>query len=148
MKKNNQKLLYLPSHLRDSRVCSTLSDNLREQYGTRSCRLVKGDTVRVVRGEYSGIEGKVEKVNTQRSTLSIEGIQREKVKGGNVKVQIHSSNLIITGLNLDDKYRKNKLQNNVKQSKENADQSDNQKRTKKKKQNEEVKKKQNEEVKE
>jgi large subunit ribosomal protein L24 len=61
------------------------------------------------------------------------------VKGGNVKVQIHSSNLIITGLNLDDKYRKNKLQNNVKQNKENADESDNPKRTKKKKQNEEVK---------
>jgi len=133
MKKNNQKLLYLHSHLTDSRVCSTLSDNLREQYGTRSCRLVKGDTVRVVRGEYSGIEGKVEKVNTQKSTLSIEGVQREKVKGGNVKVQIHSSNLIITGLNLDDKYRKNKLENNVKQSKENVDQSDNKKRTKKKK---------------
>ena len=85
--------MYLPSHLRDSRVGSTLSDNLREQYGHRSCRLVKGDTVRVLRGEYSGIEGKVEKVNTQRGTLSIEGIQREKVKGGNVKVQIHSSNL-------------------------------------------------------
>ncbi len=137
MKKNNPRLLYLPNHLRDSRVGSTLSDNLREQYGTRSCRLIKGDTVRVVRGEYSGIEGKVEKVNTQRGTLSIEGIQREKVKGGNVKVQIHSSNLIITGLNLDDKYRKNKLQKNVKQSREKADQSDNQKRTNKK-QNEEV----------
>lgn len=135
MTKNNPKVLYLPSHLRDSRVGSTLSDDLREQYGTRSCRLVKGDTVRVVRGEYSGIEGKVEKVNTHRGTLSIEGIQREKVKGGNVKVQIHSSNLIITGLNLDDKYRKNKLQNNLNRSKENAD---NQKRTKKK-QKQEVK---------
>jgi len=135
MTKNNPKVLYLPSHLRDSRVGSTLSDDLREQYGARSCRLVKGDTVRVVRGEYSGIEGKVEKVNTHRGTLSIEGIQREKVKGGNVKVQIHSSNLIITGLNLDDKYRKNKLQNNLNRSKENAD---NQKRTKKK-QKQEVK---------
>ena len=132
MSKNNPKLLYLPSHLRDSRVGSTLSDNLREQYGTRSCRLVKGDNVRVVRGEYSGIEGKVEKVNTQRGTLSIEGIQREKVKGGNVKVQIHSSNLIITGLNLDDKYRKNKLERNLNRSKENADYSDSQKRRKKK----------------
>jgi large subunit ribosomal protein L24 len=133
MKKNNPKLLHLPSHLRDKRIGSTLSDNLREQYGTRSCRLIKGDTVRVVRGEYSGIEGKVEKVNTKRGTLSIEGIQREKVKGGNVKVQIHSSNLIITGLNLDDKYRKNKLQNIVRQSNETADQSvDDQKRTEKK----------------
>jgi large subunit ribosomal protein L24 len=133
MKKNNPKLLHLPSHLRDKRIGSTLSDNLREQYGTRSCRLIKGDTVRVVRGEYSGIEGKVEKVNTKRGTLSIEGIQREKVKGGNVKVQIHSSNLIITGLNLDDKYRKNKLQNIVRQSNETAAQSvDDQKRTEKK----------------
>jgi large subunit ribosomal protein L24 len=133
MKKNNPKLLHLPSHLRDKRIGSTLSDNLREQYGTRSCRLIKGDTVRVVRGEYSGIEGKVEKVNTKRGTLSIEGIQREKVKGGNVKVRIHSSNLIITGLNLDDKYRKNKLQNIVRQSNETAAQPvDDQKRTEKK----------------
>ena len=121
MTKINPKLLHVPSHLRDSRIGSTLSDNLREQYGSRSCRLVKGDSVRVLRGEYSGIEGKVEKVNTQKGTLSIEGIQREKVKGGNVKVQIHSSNLIITGLNLDDKYRKNKLQRNVNLRKESTD---------------------------
>ncbi len=121
MTKINPKLLHVPSHLRDSRIGSTLSDNLREQYGSRSCRLVKGDSVRVLRGEYSGIEGKVEKVNTQKGTLSIEGIQREKVKGGNVKVQIHSSNLIITGLNLDDKYRKNKLQRNLNLSKESTD---------------------------
>jgi large subunit ribosomal protein L24 len=121
MAKINPKLLHVPSHLRDSRIGSTLSDNLREQYGSRSCRLVKGDSVRVLRGEYSGIEGKVEKVNTQKGTLSIEGIQREKVKGGNVKVQIHSSNLIITGLNLEDKYRKNKLQRILNLRKESAD---------------------------
>jgi large subunit ribosomal protein L24 len=126
MSKNNRKLLNLPSHIRDSRVCSTLSDDLREQYGSRSCRLVKGDNVRVVRGEYSGVEGKVEKVNTHRATLSIEGVQREKVKGGNVKVQIHSSNLVITGLNLDDKYRKNKLQRTLNLS-DNAEQSDTEK---------------------
>lgn len=131
MPKNNPKILNLPSHLRDSRVASTLSDNLREQYDSRNCRVVKGDNVRVVRGEYSGIEGKVEKVNTHRGTLSIEGIQREKVKGGNVKVQIHSSNLIVTGLNLDDKYRKNKLQRNLNLSSEKEDQSDTQKSGKK-----------------
>lgn len=115
MIKKNPKLLHLPRHLRDSMVCSALSDNLRQQYGSRSCRVIKGDTVRVVRGEYAGIEGKVEKVNTERGTLSIEGIQREKVKGGNVKVQIHSSNLVITGLNLDDKFRKDRLQHSSKQ---------------------------------
>jgi len=63
-----------------------------------------------MRGEYSGIEGKVESVNTMTGTLAIEGIQREKVRGGNVKVKIHSSNVTISNLNLDDKYRQNALQ--------------------------------------
>jgi large subunit ribosomal protein L24 len=64
-----------------------------------------------MRGEYTGIEGKVEKVNTERGTLAIEGVQREKIKGGNVKVQIHASNVTIVGLNLQDKYRQARLQN-------------------------------------
>ena len=98
-----------PKHIRDKSICSTLTDDLREQYNRRSIRVIKGDTVRVMRGEYTGIEGKVEKVNTRRGTLSIEGVQREKVRGGNVKVQIHSSNVRVSGLNLDDKYRQNKI---------------------------------------
>ncbi len=98
-----------PKHVRDKSICSTLTDDLRKQYNRRSIRVIKGDTVRVMRGEYIGIEGKVEKVNTKRGTLSIEGVQREKVRGGNVKVQIHSSNVRVSGLNLDDKYRQNKI---------------------------------------
>jgi large subunit ribosomal protein L24 len=90
-------------------IHSTLADNLREEYGRRSIRVIKGDNVRVMRGEYNGIECKIEKVNTQRGTLAIEGIQREKVRGGNVKVQIHASNVKIIGLNLDDKKRENRL---------------------------------------
>src|ERR671931_2412924 len=83
----------IPKHIRDTSICSTLTDDLREQYGRRSARVIKGDTVRVMRGEYTGIEGKVQKVDTRRGTLSIEGVQREKIKGGNVKVQIHASNV-------------------------------------------------------
>src|ERR1051325_5522721 len=99
----------LPKHVRDKSISSTLTDDLRKQYNRRSIRVIKGDTVRVMRGEYTGIEGKVEKVNTRRGTLSIEGVQREKGRGGNVKVQIHSSNVRVSGLNLDDKYRQNKI---------------------------------------
>jgi large subunit ribosomal protein L24 len=98
-----------PKHIRDKNICSTLSDDLREQYKRRSIRVIKGDTVQVMRGEYAGIEGKVEKVNTSRGTLSIEGVQREKVRGGNVKVQIHSSKVRVSGLNLDDKYRQDRV---------------------------------------
>ena len=101
----NPKLIHVPKHQRDSMVGATLSDNLRQQYKRRSARVVKGDSVKVMRGEYKGVEGKVEKVNTERGTLQIEGIQREKVRGGQVKVAIHSSNVMITGLKGDDKYR-------------------------------------------
>jgi large subunit ribosomal protein L24 len=105
----NSKMLRTPKHIRDAMIHSTLADNLREEHGRRSIRVIKGDNVRVMRGEYNGIEGKIEKVNTQRGTLAIEGIQREKVRGGNVKVQIHASNVKIIGLNLDDKKRENRL---------------------------------------
>ena len=123
MTKNYTRLLHSPTHLRDRMVSSTLSDNLREQYNARSCRVIKGDSVKVVRGEYSGIEGKVERVNTKKGSLSIEGIQREKVKGGNVKVQIHSSNVIIMSLKLEDKYRQKKIQRKLNISTEAAERS-------------------------
>ena len=95
----------ISKHKRDKFLGANLSENLREQHHRRGMRVIKGDTVRILRGEYVGIEGKVEKVNTERSTLSIEGVQREKIRGGNVKVQIHASNVQIISLNTDDEYR-------------------------------------------
>src|ERR671910_813675 len=94
MSKINPKLVHVSKHRRDASIAARLDNNLRQQYKLRSYRVIKGDTVRVMRGEYSGIEG----------------IQREKVRGGNVKVKIHSSNVTISNLNLDDKYRQNALQ--------------------------------------
>jgi large subunit ribosomal protein L24 len=95
----------------NSSVCSNLDENLRNQYIKRSVNVVKGDSVRIMRGEYKGVEGKVEKIDATRGKLSIEGVQREKIKGGQVKVLIHSSNVVISSLNMDDGYRKNKLEN-------------------------------------
>ena len=95
----------ISKHKRDKFLGANLSENLREQHNKRSMRVIKGDTVRILRGEYFGIEGKVEKVNTEKSTLSIEGVQREKIRGGNVKVQVHASNVQIISPNTDDDYR-------------------------------------------
>lgn len=96
---------------KSNNICSNLSSNLKKEYNRKSLRIVKGDTVKIMRGEYKGVEGKVEKLNTVKGRLSIEGVQREKIKGGQVKVQIHASNVRIMSLHLDDKYRKNKIGN-------------------------------------
>lgn len=101
----NKLIGVAPKQLAERKLRSPLSHALREKYGRRNLRVIAGDTIKVVRGEYSGIEGKIEKVNMKRGSLAIEGIQREKVRGGNVKVEINSTNVIITDLDLDDKYR-------------------------------------------
>ena len=106
----NPKLIHVPKHQRDKMVGAVLEESLRKQYGRKNIRVVKGDSIRVMRGEYKGVEGKVEKVNTAHATLHIEGIQREKIRGGQVKVPIHSSNVMVISLNLDDDFRSSKLQ--------------------------------------
>jgi large subunit ribosomal protein L24 len=88
---------------------SQLAPELRERHGRRSVRPRVGDSVRIVRGEFKGVEGKVTKVDPA-GRVSVEGVTREKQKGGTVPVPIHSSNLVITNLTLEDKERKKKLE--------------------------------------
>lgn len=106
----NKLIGVAPKQLAERKLRSPLSRALREKYGRRNLRVIAGDTIKVVRGEYSGIEGKIEKVNMKRGSLAIEGIQREKVRGGNVKVEINSTNVVVTDLDLDDKLRQALIQ--------------------------------------
>ena len=106
----NPKLIHILQHQRDRMVSASLADNLREAYKKRTLRVVRGDSVKVLRGEYKGVEGKVENVDTEHGTLNIEGVQREKIKGGHVKVPIHASKVMIINLNMTDKRRSNKIQ--------------------------------------
>ena len=111
----NPKLIHVSKQRRDKMLGASLTDELREQYKKKRVRVVKGDSIMVIRGEYKGRGGKVDDVDTERGTLHIEGMQREKIRGGQVKVPIHASNVRITALNLEDKYRSNKLQGGTKQ---------------------------------
>ncbi|MEM3637546.1 MAG: 50S ribosomal protein L24 [Conexivisphaerales archaeon] len=90
-----------------------LSDALREKYKRRSLTVRKGDTVKVLRGDFKNIEGKVTAVYPAEGKVAIEGVTREKVKGGTVQLRIHASKLMITNLNLDDKRRRAALEGRV-----------------------------------
>jgi len=89
---------------------SQLSDELREKYKRKSLRPRTGDSVKIVRGEFLGVEGKVTKVLSKDGRLNVEGVSREKIKGGTSSVPIESSKVVLTALNLDDKVRKAKLE--------------------------------------
>lgn len=87
-----------------------LSEDLKEKYRRRAVRPRVGDSVRIVRGEYKGIEGKITSVDPRYGLVNVEGVTREKLKGGTSPVPIRSSNLVITTLIVDDKVRKGKLE--------------------------------------
>ena len=106
----NRQIFQAAHHVRSKQLGATLSKELRKKYGRRSARVIEGDTIRVLRGEFKGIDGKVTKTSTEKNSVAIEGIKREKLKGGNVDIYIHTSNVMITGLNLDDKWRRNRLE--------------------------------------
>jgi len=89
---------------------ASLSNDLKAKYAKNSVRVRVGDNVKLVRGEYSGIEGKVQKVFASGGLVTVEGIHREKIAGGNTPVRIHTSNLVVTGLNLNDKWRRSAIE--------------------------------------
>lgn len=89
---------------------AALSTDLKSKYGRNSIRVRPGDSVKLVRGEYSGIEGKIQKVFPSEGRVTIEGVTREKIAGGTTQIRIHASNVVVTGLNLDDKFRRQKLE--------------------------------------
>ena len=95
---------------RSKQLGANLSKDLQKKYGKKSARVVEGDSVTILRGEFKGVDGKVSKISTQKSSVAIEGVKKEKTKGDKFDVYIHTSNLVITSLNGDDKWRMAKLQ--------------------------------------
>lgn len=99
-----------PHHMRGKMLSAHLSDELRAKYGARSLPIRKGDTVKIMRGEYAGVEGKVTIVYREMGRVAVEGVTREKIRGGTAPVKIHASKVMITALNLDDKWRQKILE--------------------------------------
>ena len=89
----------------NKQICAPISKDLRKKYSRRNIRIMTNDTVKVMRGEYKGLTGKVTKISTETSGVAIEGNKKEKLKGEKIDVYIHSTNMIITSLNTDDKWR-------------------------------------------
>ena len=109
-KMRNKQIYYATMKTASIQLSSLLSENLRKKYGKKSVRVVEGDSVKVIRGEFTGVDGKVTKVSAANNGLTIEGVKKEKLKGEKYDVFIHTSNIEITGLNTDDKWRINKLE--------------------------------------
>jgi len=102
-----------PLHKKRKWISSHLAENLLLKYDRRSLPVVKGDTVKVMRGNYRGHEDKISKVNVRDQTVEIEGVTITTAKGTKIAKPIHASTLLITKLNITDKWRRQKLESGL-----------------------------------
>jgi len=105
-RKQRKQLYQAPLHKRYKIFSAPLSPDLKKSHGINALPIRSGDTVRIMRGDRKGIEGKVAEVDRTKYRISIEGVTREKVDGTTVPAPIHPSKVMITNLNLDDKWRR------------------------------------------
>ena len=98
-----------PRSVQRKMVSAHLDKSLREKYNRRSFPLRVGDVVKVLRGNFKGKEGKVEKVDLKKLKLLISGCEVTRVNGQKSRVKIDPSNVKIVDLKLDDKKRKDAL---------------------------------------
>lgn len=108
--RKQRKYLYnSPLHIIRRFFNAHLSRDLRKKYGKTSFPLRKGDVVKVLRGQYKGKSGKVDKINTKRRNIYIDEASFVRKDGSKVFYPIHPSNVMVTELNMEDKKRKKAL---------------------------------------
>jgi large subunit ribosomal protein L24 len=106
-----RKLLYnAPLHKKRKWLASHLAENLLLKYDKRSIPVITGDTVKVMRGSFKGHEDKVASIHVKKQVVEVEGITTVKADGTKVAKSIYASNLLITKLNLTDRWRRQKLE--------------------------------------
>ncbi|BCS90635.1 MAG: 50S ribosomal protein L24 [Candidatus Micrarchaeota archaeon] len=112
-RKQRKFLFNMPMHLRNHIMHVHLSKELRKKYNVRALRVIKGDTVKIIKGDKKGTTGKVVKVDLRKMMVYIDSLKVKNARGKEVYKGISPANLIITDLNIN-KYRADKL--NVKSS--------------------------------
>jgi len=94
-----------PLHVRSRFMHVHLSKDLRKKYRKRSIGVRKGDAVSILRGQFKGKTGKVERVDLKQIKVYVTGVEILKKDGTKVLCPLEPSNLMIIELNLDDKKR-------------------------------------------
>ena len=94
-----------PLHVRQKFLHAHLSKELRKKYSKRSIALRKGDSIKVMRGQFKNKTGRVDEVSVKKTQVYVNGIELVKRDGTKARYPLQPSNLMITELNMDDKLR-------------------------------------------
>lgn len=100
-RKQRLRLYSAPLHVRHKHFGARLSDDLKKEHKCKTLPVRKGDKVKIMRGDFKGIEGDVTEVDMKRYHIFVTGVTTAKADGTQVTRPIHPSNVMITKLKSD-----------------------------------------------
>lgn len=109
-KKQRKYLANAPLHTRRDFLHVQLSKPLRQKYKRRNVLLRTGDKVKIMRGQFRKLTGKVESVDYKATKVYVDVASFTKKDGSKASYPMHPSNLQIQELQLDDKKRVQSIQ--------------------------------------
>lgn len=100
-RKQRLRLYTAPPHTRHKHLAAHLSPELRQKYSFRSLPVRKGDKVKILQGDFIGLEGDVIEVDTKHYRIKVSGASIAKADGTEVPRSISPSNVMILKLTPD-----------------------------------------------
>ena len=100
-RKQRLRLYAAPLHARHKHLAAPLSPELKQKYGSRSLPVRKGDKVKILQGDFIGLEGDVIEVDTKHYRIKVSGASIAKADGTEVPRSISPSNVMILKLTPD-----------------------------------------------
>ncbi|MEM3647971.1 MAG: 50S ribosomal protein L24 [Thermoproteota archaeon] len=97
-----------------------LSRELRGKYGFRSLPVRAGDRVLIIRGDYKGVEGDVNRVDRVRGRVYVSGVYRENARGEQRLIPIPLSSVILVKIEDKDEWRRRAIERKRRQVKEDS----------------------------
>ncbi len=104
-RKQRKYLKNAPLHIASKFLAANLSKELRQKYTKRAIRVRKGDKIKVMRGQYTGQTGTVDRVSVKYQKVYVTGIDQFRKDGTKRLIPLVASNVQIVQLDTTDKKR-------------------------------------------
>jgi len=96
--KQRKRLYNCPYHKLSSQHMVRLDDTLMQEWGIKRLPLRKDDEVKVIKGDFEGVEGKVLKIIRRKNKVEIEECIKEKKNGATYYIPISLNHIVLTKL--------------------------------------------------
>jgi len=116
-RKQRKYLANAPLHLKRKFMAAMVDENIRKKYSIKRIEVRKRDVVKIMRGKFRKKHGKIDKVETRKRRISIEGITSTKKDGSKVPVWFNPSKVMIIELESSDRRRMKRIKKEIEKTK-------------------------------